>query len=224
LPPTPAVRVSAAPLPPAGPALAIGRTSVDLGSVDSTDVVDLTNTGGAPVDIRVGALPPWLTAVPGTTRLDPGFQTQLVITLDRAAAPVGTLDVAVSVTPARGTGGGTIRVSAHVAEGPEIVSVRAPGLRPEQCATEEAPSSGQLTVEVRDVVGIFRGELVTTGPDGQTATVDLTLVDAVDDLSTWAAPVGPVAAGGEVRYTVTVTDLESRVARESGAIAVPACP
>lgn len=89
-----------------GPALTLGRTSVNLGQVDSSDTVDLTNTGTEAVTIRTSGAPAYLDAVPRTSRLDPGYRTQLVISLDRSAAPVGQLDIPITVTPAAGTAGG----------------------------------------------------------------------------------------------------------------------
>ncbi|MBL7502371.1 hypothetical protein [Frankia nepalensis] len=207
---------------PTGPALVLARTGVDLGSVDSTDSVDLSNTGSAPLTVRVGALPSWLTAVPRASRLDPGYGTQLVITLDRVAAPVGRLDVPIEVTPASGGGGGTIRVTAVVTAGPRILSVTPPSLRAQDCATDGAPATGTLTVEVQDPVGMAGGTVAVTGPDGATATLALSLDSTIDDRSTWTAQLGPSPAG-VLGYTVTVKDLNNRVATHEGSLTVATC-
>jgi hypothetical protein len=224
-PPSAAVKVSPQPGPrPAGPVLSLARTSVDLGSVDSTDTVDLTDTGTAAVDFRIGGgLPAWLTAVPRATHLESGYRTQLVVTLDRATAPVGQLSVPIEVTPAQGSGGGTIHVSAQVTSGPTIVSVAAPNsLRPSACATDEAPATGTLTVQVQDPVGMAGGSVAVTGPDGQSTTVSLALATTTDDKSTWTARLGPSTAG-TLGYTVTVKDLNNRTASRQGSLAVGAC-
>ncbi|WP_045875533.1 hypothetical protein [Pseudofrankia sp. DC12] len=222
-PPSPAVQVSQPGPRPAGPVLTLGRTSVDLGSVDSTDSVDLTASGTAAVDLRIGGgLPSWLTAVPRTTHLDPGFRTELVITLDRSAAPVGQISVPIDVTAAKGSGGGTIQVTGSVTAGPKILSVTSPSLRPQACATDQAPATGPLTVQVQDAVGMAGGTVTVTAADGTTTTLALQLASSTDDQSTWAALLGPAPAG-TLSYTISVKDLNSRAASQQGAATVAAC-
>jgi hypothetical protein len=222
-PPSPAVKVSQPGPRPAGPVLTLGRTSVDLGTVDSTDSVDLTATGTAAVDLRVGGgLPSWLTAVARTTHLEAGFRTELVITLDRSAAPVGEVNVPISVTPATGSGGGTIRVTGEVTAGPKILSLTPPSLRPQACATDQAPATGQLTVQVQDPIGMAGGTVSATTPDGATTTITLQLSTSTDDRSAWTALLGPSTAG-TLSYTVTVKDLNNRSASQQGSLTVAAC-
>jgi hypothetical protein len=213
---------------PSGPVLAVSRTRVDLGSVDSTDTVDLTDVGTQALTIRLGSLPSWLTAVPRATSLDPGYQTQLVITLDRASAPVGAVDVQVPVAPAVGSGGGTIEVTGVVAAGPRILSVTQPALRDRACAASAAPAaspaptSGALAVQVQDAVGMAGGTVAVTKPDGTTAVVPLRLGTTTDDQSSWTAELGPAGAGTLV-YTVTVKDLANRTASQQGSLTVAGC-
>jgi len=224
-PSTGAVLVTGQPGPrPTGPALTLGRTSVDLGSVDSTDTVTLTDSGTAGLDLRIGAgLPPWLTAVPQATHLDAGYQTQLVITLDRSTAPVGQIDVRVQVTPAQGSGGGTIHVTGVVTAGPVILSVTPPpALSASACATSEAPATGPLTVQVRDPVGMAGGTVAVTSPDGTATTLTLQLATTTDDQSTWTASLGPSSAG-TLAFTVTVKDLNNRVATRQGSLSIAPC-
>ncbi|ADP79893.1 hypothetical protein [Pseudofrankia inefficax] len=221
-PPSAAVKVTQPGPRPAGPVLTLGRTSVDLGSVDSTDSVDLTATGTTAVDLRIGGgLPSWLTAVPRTTHLDPGFRTELVITLDRSAAPVGQISVPINVTVATGTGGGTIQVTGAVTAGPKILSVTPPSLRPQACATDQAPATGPLTVQVQDAIGMAGGTVTVTTADG-TTTLSLQLATSTDDQSTWTASLGPAPAG-TLGYTITVKDLNSRTASQQGSFTVAAC-
>lgn len=222
-PPSPAVKVSQPGPRPAGPVLTIGRTSVDLGTVDSTDSVDLTASGTAAVDLRIGGgLPSWLTAVARTTHLEAGFRTELVITLDRSAAPVGEVNVPISVTPASGSGGGTIRVTGEVTAGPKILAVTPPSLRPQACATDQAPATGSLTVQVQDPIGMAGGTVTATTPDGATTTLTLQLSTSTDDRSTWTALLGPSTAG-TLSYTVSVKDLNNRTASQQSSLTVAAC-
>ncbi|OHV57272.1 hypothetical protein [Pseudofrankia sp. BMG5.36] len=207
-----------------GPVLTLGRTSVSLGQVDSTDTVDLTNTGTEAFTIRTGGAPSYLDATPRATRLDPGYRTQLVISLDRSAAPVGQLDIPITVAPVSGTGGGTIHVTAVVTAGPRILSAAAPSsLRAQACVTDQAPATGTLTVEVQDPVGMSGGTVATTAPNGATATVALQLGSTTDDRSTWTAQLGPSATAGTLAYTVTVKDLNNRVATKQGSLTVAEC-
>jgi hypothetical protein len=213
---------------PTGPVLTVSRTRVDLGSVDSTDTVALTDVGTQALTIRVGSLPSWLSAVPRVTSLDPGYQTQLVITLDRAAAPVGAVDVQIPVAPAAGSGGGTIEVTGVVAAGPRILSVTPPALRAQGCAASAAPAaspaptSGALAVQVQDAVGMAGGTVAVTNPDGTTAVVPLRLGTTTADQSSWTAELGPAGAG-TLAYTVTVKDLANRTASRQGSLTVASC-
>jgi len=228
-PPTasgPAATLVATPAGPraTGPALSLGRTSVDLGQVDSTDTIDLTNTGSTAFTVRIGDVPSYLTAAPRVARLDPGYRTQLVITLDRSAAPVGQLDIPVSVTPSAGTGGGTVHVTAIVTAGPKILSVNAPSsLRAQACATEQSPATGPLTVEVQDPVGMSGGSVTVTAPNGTATTVALQLGSSADDRSTWTAQLGPSTDPGTLALTITVKDLNNRVASQRTSVTVAAC-
>jgi len=207
-----------------GPVLTLGRTAVNLGEVDSADTVDLTNTGTESFTVKIGGVPAYLTATPRATRLDPGFRTQLVLNLDRSAAPVGQLDIPITVTPAVGTGGGTVHVTAVVTAGPKILSVTGPSsLRAQSCATDQAPATGTLTVEVQDPVGMAGGSVALTAPNGTASTVTLQLGSTTDDRSTWTAAVGPSASAGALGYTVTVKDLSNRVATRQGSLTVAAC-
>jgi hypothetical protein len=219
-----AVQVSPPAQRAAGPILTLGRNTVDLGNVNSTDSVDLTNTGSAALDLRIaGGLPAWLTAVPRTTHLEAGFQTQLVITLDRSAAPVGSFDIPIALSAAKGSGGGTIHVTGQVSGGPRIVSLTPPAaLVASACATDQAPAAGSLTVQVQDAIGMAGGTVVVTTPDGQSSTVTLKLVTTTDDQSTWSAPLGPSAAG-TLGYAVTVKDLNDRTASQQGSLGVGGC-
>jgi hypothetical protein len=226
VPATPGPRVTSAAPRPVGPALQLARTRVDLGPVDSSDAIQLTSAGTTAVDVRVGALPSWLTAVPRSSQIGPGATTDLVITLDRAAAPTGPLDVPVAVSPARGSGGATVRVTATIADGPRILAVTAApaSLRTEPCTAEGAATTAALTVRVQDATGMFGVGLVVRKADGQTSTTALELGPADGDQSTWTGALGPSASAGSLTYTVRATDLDRRTAEVSGSVTVVACP
>ncbi|ORT54346.1 hypothetical protein KBI5_04830 [Frankia sp. KB5] len=232
-PGSPAVPVAAR---PAGPALSLSSTRVDLGDVDSVWRLDLRGEGTAPVDVVIGASPSWLTVVPGRSRIDPGAVVPLVITLDRAAAPSGPIDVTVPVRPRKGDGGGDVRVTARVDGSPQVVSmVAAPTtLYPSGCApaarvtaspvTASPVTVSTVTVSVVDATGIFAAELVVNLPDGGRASVSLVLDRATGNRSTWSGPVGPARVAGAITYTATVTDLDGRRSRAPGSLTVLPCP
>jgi len=95
-------------------------------------------------------------------------------------------------------------------------------LRASACATQQAPATGTLTVQVQDAIGMAGGTVAVAEPDGQSSTVALRLVTSKDDQSTWSAELGPSAAG-TLGYTVTVNDLNHRTASQQGSLSVAAC-
>jgi hypothetical protein len=211
---------------PSGPVLRLSRTVVDLGPVNSSDTVELVGAGTAPVDVKVGATPSWLRAVPESVRVAAGATVRLKITLDRAAAPIGRVDVSVPVTPIRGTGGGRIRVTATVQHGPQVVSTHAAPvpLRAMPCPAEKGPTVAVVSVTVVDPTGVFDVGLVTHLPDGSSTTTALTLNDASGDRSTWTGGIGPARATGTATYTATATSITGRRAAAGGSVAVEPCP
>jgi len=110
---------------PSGPVLGLSTTSVNLGKVDSVWRVNLRGDGTAPVDVVVGGTPAWLSVVPNQRQVSPGAQVPLMITLDRAKAPAGPVDVTVPVQARGGSGGGDLRITASVDDSPRIMSVTA---------------------------------------------------------------------------------------------------
>ncbi|WP_101830258.1 hypothetical protein, partial [Frankia canadensis] len=175
---------------PSGPVLGLSATSVDLGAVDSVWRVDLRGDGTAPVDVAVGSTPSWLAVVPNQRRVDPGVKVPLVITLDRAAAPEGTVDVTVPVTARTGVGGADLRITAKVDGSPRIVSVTA---APARIVRSGCPATGGASQSAASSGGTApRG--VSAGapapPPGATAT---------------SAGAGAAAAPAASQTTVTVT-------------------
>jgi hypothetical protein len=229
-PPTETLAGASVPPRAAGPVLALGATTVDFGSVDATDSVTLSNVGTQAVTVRIGTLPSWLTAVAGTTTIDPGYQTDLVLTLDRASAPIGQLDVQIPVTAVAGSGGGTITVTGVVTGGPRILTVTPPSLAAGSCATTAraaatatpATTTGAFTAQVQDPVGMAGGSITVTASDGTTTTLELTLIAASGDQSSWTVTLGPLPAG-VATYAVTVKDLNNRTVSQSGSLTVAAC-
>ncbi|CAO5187930.1 BACON domain-containing protein [Frankia sp. AiPs1] len=127
---------------PAGAVLGLSATRVDLGAVDSTWRLNLRAEGTAPVDVVVGKTPSWLAVVPDRKRVDPGTSIPLMITLNRASAPTGTVDVSVPVAAGNGTGGADVRITAQVDGSPRIASVTA---SPARIVRAGCPTAGAAT-------------------------------------------------------------------------------
>lgn len=181
---------------PAGPVLGLSTTRVDLGAVDSTWRLDLRGEGTAPVDVVVGRTPSWLAVVPNSPRVSPGASTALVISLNRAAAPVGAVDVSVSVDAGNGTGGGNLRITARVDGSPRIESATA---APARITRAGCPASAAGSAATAATTG-SRTDATTVGgtPDG-TGTAAA---------GTGAAQGAAAAAGSTDTTTVTVTAVD----------------
>ncbi|WP_239340252.1 hypothetical protein [Frankia sp. CiP3] len=204
--------------------------TVGFGSVNSSATVELRNTGTTAVDYRFAAAPAWLTIAPSAGAVAAGGRATTVFSLDRAAAPVGTVDIAVAVA-ARGGGAaadsrGAIRVTATVSGPPAIDSVAAvPSIvYPLGCASASSPAQSTVSVRATDSTGVFGVRLVARLPDGRTTTTSLDLDSATGQQSAWSGPVGPSTTAGPLSFTVTVTDLNGLHADSTGSLDVRECP
>ncbi|WP_026239565.1 hypothetical protein [Parafrankia discariae] len=210
----------------AGPAIGLSRTDVDFGEVESTIRVDLLGVGTSPARVRVGDTPGWVSVVPGQEVVDPGAQVPLVVTLDRATAPPGSIDLDVPVSAVDGSGGGDLRITARVSGAPGLsgVSAAPTAILTSGCAGDQGATQATVTATVVDPTGVLGVEVRTRAPDGQATTTPLQLVTAVDDRSTWSGPVGPAPTAGTITYTVVATDLDGRSSTTDGSVEVRPCP
>ncbi|WP_243657634.1 hypothetical protein [Parafrankia sp. BMG5.11] len=212
--------------PPAGPAIGLSRTDVDFGEVESTIRLDVLGVGTSPARVRVGDTPGWVSVVPGQDVVGPGAQVPLVVTLDRAVAPPGSIDLDVPVSAVDGSGGGNLRITARVSGAPGLsgVSAAPTTILPSGCAGDQGTTQATVTATVVDPTGVLGVEVRTRAPDGQATTTPLQLGTAVDDRSTWSGPIGPVPAAGTITYTVVATDLDGRSSTTDGSVEVRPCP
>ncbi|WP_239377697.1 hypothetical protein [Frankia sp. Cj5] len=204
--------------------------TVGFGSVNSSATVELRNIGTTAVDYRFAAAPAWLTIAPSAGAVVAGGRATIVFSLDRAAAPVGTVDISVAVA-ARGGGAaadsrGAIRVTAAVSGPPAIDSVAAvPSIvYPLGCASASSPARSTVSVRATDSTGVFGVRLVARLPDGRTTATSLDLDSATGQQSAWSGPVGPSTTAGPLSFTVTVTNLNGLHADSTGSLDVRECP
>ncbi|CUU60405.1 hypothetical protein Ga0074812_13939 [Parafrankia irregularis] len=209
---------------PAGPVLGLSSSDVAFGDVESTISVELIGVGTAPARVSVGATPAWLSAVPHEGVVDPGARVPLVITLNRATAPPGPVDVFVPVAAVDGSGGGKLHVTANVSGAPELRASLAPAeIVTANCPADRGSTQAIVSATVVDPTGVFGVEVRTRAPDGTASTNALGLVTATDDRSTWSGPIGPVPTAGTMSYTVVATDLDGRRSEVTGSVEVRAC-
>jgi hypothetical protein len=210
---------------PAGPALTLTASTVDLGSAQTTGTTQLA-ARGANLAFTVGAPPSWLTVSPLAGTVPAGQTEEVVVTIDRSSAPVGAVAVNLPVTVRGGAGGGTLTVRATVAAGPAIGT---PTLTPSTvyaagCGAG-APVRPTLDVSVVDAVGLFGVSARTTAPDGSTASTDLTLGQASGSRSDWSGALPASARAGQVALDIVVTGLDGRESHRAGGYpVVTGCP
>ncbi|MCK9875412.1 hypothetical protein MXD59_06405 [Frankia sp. Ag45/Mut15] len=185
---------------PVGAVLGLSATRVDLGTVDSTWRLDLRGEGTAPVDVVVGRTPSWLAVVADTPRVNPGASVPLVISLNRSAAPVGTLDVSVPVSAANGTGGADLRITARVDGSPRVESATATPNRITRAGCP-APAAAGAAAPVTSAAAGTGGSAATPDPTGATG--------AGAGADTAAAPVSTDTT------TVTVTAVDETGVRSA---------
>jgi hypothetical protein len=199
--------------------------TVDLGSSQTTGTTHLLARGDS-FAFSVGAPPSWLTVSPLTGTLAAGQTEEVVVTIDRASAPVGAADVNLPVTVRRGSGGGTLTVRATVAPGPAIgpATVTPTTVYAAACGAGAAVRP-TLAVSVVDAVGLFGVSARATAPDGTTTSTDLTLGQASGSRSDWSGTLPASTRAGQVGLDVVVTGLDGRQAHRAGGYQVATgCP
>ncbi len=213
------------PTAPAVPALRLTAGTVNLGSAQTTGSADLVADGGT-FAFTVGSPPSWLTVSPLSGTVPTGQTEEIVVTIDRAAAPVGAVAATLPVRVPGGRGGGTLIVRASVAAGPTIgpPTVAPAVVYPAGCGAG-APIRPTVTVSVVDPVGLFGVSVDTTVPGGAPVTTDLTLGLASGSRSNWSGSLPASPAAGTVALDVVVTGLDGRQSQRAGSYPVSAgCP
>ncbi|MGQ0617279.1 MAG: BACON domain-containing protein, partial [Acidimicrobiia bacterium] len=208
------------PGPPEGPAppgpdpahLVVEATSVELGGAASSATFGLANDGGSPAPWTASATPGWLSVSPASGVVGPGARTDVTVTIDRGAAPEGSLSGKVTVT-VPGAVVGSVTVRAVDDRPPAIHSV---GSDDSDLFTD---GCGRSTTTVRAVVtdgsGLERVVLTVEGPDGARTSRSMTA-----DGTEWSAPLGPFSSAGTATWSVTATDRYGNLAR-SRTVTVP---
>jgi len=209
--------------------LGLSGTALDLGSVNSSGTFDITNAAAAAAPVTISASASWLSVSPRGQNVPAGGRTTVTVALDRAAAPTGPVSATVTVTTTASgvaTAVGRVTVSASVGGPATVSSVTASpaALTPAACGSA-ASASTTLTVVVSSSVGVLSVDADATLPDGAAAHTSLTMASGSGDSTTWTGAIGPVTRGGELRYTISVTDLNNRVTTTAARLlSVASCP
>ncbi|MGF7237326.1 MAG: hypothetical protein ACQSGP_20535, partial [Frankia sp.] len=225
VPGQPTTGPSGVPLAPVVPSLRLAAGTVNLGSAETTGTARLVADGGT-FAFTVGAPPSWLTVSPLSGTVPAGQTEDVVVTIDRASAPVGAVAATLPVRVPGGQGGGTLTVRATVAAGPAIgtPTVTPTVVYPAGCGAG-VPVRPTLTVSVVDPVGLFGVSVDTTLPGGTTQSTDLTLGLASGSRSDWSGSLPASQGAGTVSLDVVVTGLDGRQAHRAGRYSVSAgCP
>jgi RNA polymerase sigma factor (sigma-70 family) len=191
---------------PAPGALAVTPAQVDLGATQDTASVLLRNSGGVALTWSATASAAWLRASPAQGSLDPGGQTRLTVTADRAGLAEGTASGAVQLA----WQGGSTRVRV-------------------QLAVERPPRIGQLTATPMEILVPSPGCAGTTAlaqavvdDESGLASVVLewgdgpTRVPMTERSGTWFAQLGPVAKPATIPWRVVATDTRGNTATADG--------
>lgn len=208
------------PGPPEGPAppgpdpahLVVEDTSLDLGGAASRATFGLANDGGSPAPWTASATPGWLSVSPASGVVGPGARTDVTVTIDRDAAPEGSLSGKVTVTMT-GAIVGSVTVRA-IDDRPPVI--RSAGSDDGDLLVD---GCGRETTTVRAVVsdgsGLERVVLTIEGPDGARTSRSMS-----SDGTEWSATLGPFSSAGTASWSVTATDRFGNLSR-SKTVTVP---
>ena len=201
------------PPPPEPGRLVVGVGTVDLGATAASAAVAISNAGGSPLSWSV-ADPDGPVSAGGGGTLEPGEQAELVVAVDRAAAPEGPVQASLLVSSDRGEA--VIDVIATVERAPVIggVSFADPAVRVGGCA----PRATTVSVAASDESTLTLS-LTVTGPGGRSTTSTM----ASSGAGSWSGPVGPFAAPGQAQVDVTATDARGNQAATARSLPVQPC-
>ena len=201
------------PPPPEPGRLVVGAGTLDLGSTAPSASIAISNAGGSPLTWSV-ADPAGPVSAGGGGTLAAGEQVELVVAVDRAAAPEGPVQASLVVTSDRGEA--VVDVTASIERAPAIggVSFADPAVRAGGCA----PRATTVSVAASDESALTL-TLTVTGPGGRSTSSTMASTGA----GRWSGPVGPFALPGQAQVDVTATDARGNQAGASRSLPVQPC-
>ena len=178
--------------------LVLDTASVDLGS-SATSTVIAFHGEGASLTWTASVSVAWLAVTPSSGTIAPGASASLTVEMNRAIAPTGALDAAVTLTTATGTASAT--VSAMEYPPPSVVATKVPTCLPTQPATFAATVTSSAGIASVNLSLIVPGE---TSPTDQSMTLSGNSYETT--------VLGPFPrATGSATWSIIATDRDGKV-------------
>ncbi|WP_156935433.1 BACON domain-containing protein [Pseudonocardia spinosispora] len=144
--------------------LALSTTVIDLGAVNSTATVTLSNTGQSQLSWNATPTDPWLKVSPANGSLAGGAVQQLTVTVDRNALPEGDGRTQLKVGSAGDQGQGMVGVALREERPPAIMNARASNTK---IGGYGCPTTSTISATVQDESKPVHVTLVGPGRQSQ---------------------------------------------------------
>lgn len=144
--------------------LALSTTVIDLGAVNSTATVTLSNTGQSQLSWNATPTDPWLKVSPANGSLAGGAVQQLTVTVDRNALPEGDGRTQLKVGSAGDQGQGMVGVALREERPPAVMNARASNTK---IGGYGCPTTSTISATVQDESKPVHVTLVGPGKQSQ---------------------------------------------------------